>query len=450
MRVLVVTQAEKTHMLSMIPLAWALRAAGHEVQVASQPTLTDAILETGLPASLVGDNHVLYQYLTFHTFLQDAFTGEEEDEGFDMGSVDRPETLGWEYLRDGYRDFVPWWWKIVNDPMLDDLVTLTRSWKPDLVLWEPTAFAASIAAEACGAMHARFLWGMDVTGRMRAAFLRRMVEQPPEEQEDLLADWLGERAARYGVEFSESLVRGHATVDPCPKTLRLEPEPQARHLPVRYIPYNGRAEVPEWLRGAAERPRVCLTLGASTTQRFDSGRMRSIAELLTELARLDAEIVATLPAEQAEELGPLPDNIRIVQYVPLHVLMTDCAAVVHHGGAGTYLTALYHGVPQLILADLVMPRYQFDESLLARGLVAQGAGLQLPGTEMSAGAVAEAVGRLLTDPSFRHRAARLRAEVLDMPSPVDLVPVLEELVAAHRTEGAVTSEGRDARVPGPS
>ena len=43
MRVLFAAHAERTHFYSMIPLAWALRTAGHEVYVASQPALTDDI-----------------------------------------------------------------------------------------------------------------------------------------------------------------------------------------------------------------------------------------------------------------------------------------------------------------------------------------------------------------------------------------------------------------------
>ena len=43
MRVLFATYPERTHFLAMVPLAWALRTAGHEVRVASQPTFTDVI-----------------------------------------------------------------------------------------------------------------------------------------------------------------------------------------------------------------------------------------------------------------------------------------------------------------------------------------------------------------------------------------------------------------------
>ena len=39
MRILFASIAEKTHFLGMVPLAWALQTAGHEVRVASQPEM---------------------------------------------------------------------------------------------------------------------------------------------------------------------------------------------------------------------------------------------------------------------------------------------------------------------------------------------------------------------------------------------------------------------------
>ncbi len=54
MRVLFVTLAASPHFFVQAPLAWALRAAGHEVRVASQPDLMDTITAAGLPATPVG------------------------------------------------------------------------------------------------------------------------------------------------------------------------------------------------------------------------------------------------------------------------------------------------------------------------------------------------------------------------------------------------------------
>ncbi|MFF5115202.1 hypothetical protein ACFY3D_39410, partial [Streptosporangium sp. NPDC000509] len=135
MRVVFVTYAEKTHFLGMVPLAWALRNAGHEVRVASQPELSDVITGAGLTAVPVGKDHMLHRLLTHAESLD-----PDGPAPFDMAE-NRPEMLTWEYLRRGYHDeLVPWWWRVVNDPMIVELTDFCRHWKPDLVIWEPASY----------------------------------------------------------------------------------------------------------------------------------------------------------------------------------------------------------------------------------------------------------------------------------------------------------------------
>ncbi|MFF3444698.1 hypothetical protein ACFYWM_40620, partial [Streptosporangium sp. NPDC002721] len=260
MRVLFTSHAEKSHFLGMVPLAWALRNAGHEVRVASQPELTDVVTGAGLTAVPVGTDHELRRL---------SKVMERVDPGapvFDMAE-DRPEVLTWEHLTWGYGGVVPWWWRVVNDPMIEDLTGFCREWKPDLVIWEPLTYAGAIAAKACGAAHARFMWGLDLTARMRGHYLRVKEGRPPGDRPDVLAQWLGARAAKVGTTFSEDLTTGHFTIDYTPTSLRLE-LPHT-YLPLRYIPYNGAAVVPSWLHGPPAKPRVCLTLGTSATERLD-------------------------------------------------------------------------------------------------------------------------------------------------------------------------------------
>ncbi|ADH70093.1 activator-dependent family glycosyltransferase [Nocardiopsis dassonvillei] len=427
MRVLVVSQAEKTHLLGLIPQAWALRAAGHEVRVASQPALVPVAARTGLPAVQVGRDHLFHQLLTTLKGL-----GFGDSRGFDMTRSD-PEALGWDYLLDGYREFVRLWWHPVNTPMLDDLTDLCRSWRPDLVLWEPTTFAAPVAARASGAAHVRVLWGLDVFSRTRRRFLERAAALSAADREDPLADWLERSARRVGADFSEDLVRGQATLDPYPPGVRLDPEEGVRHIPLRYVPYNGTAVVPDWLRSPGGRRRVCLTLGSAVPEKFDDRYRLPLAELLESVAGLDVEVVATLSAEQSARAGTLPDNVRVVEHVPLHALMPHCDAVVHHGGAGTFCTAVFHGVPQLVLPEFSMAQYVFDEPLLAERITGLGAGLALAGAGMTGGEVALQVGRLLDEPRFAEGARVLRDRAHGMTSPAGLVPVLEELAAEGRS-----------------
>ncbi|MFI6507769.1 activator-dependent family glycosyltransferase [Streptosporangium sp. NPDC050855] len=417
MRVLFVSHAERTHFLGMVPLAWALRNAGHEVRVASQPELTGVITGAGLTAVPVGADHMLQQLLTHGDSLD-----PDAPPPFDMAE-DRPERLTWEYLRRGYHDeLVPWWWRVVNDPMIGELTAFCRHWRPDLVIWEPATYAGAIAAKACGAAHARMMWSLDLFARMRGHYLRVRREQAPHER-DAMAEWLGARGAKVGVAFSEDMTTGQFTIDHTPASLRLDvPLP---YVPLRYIPYNGTAVVPPWLHVPPVKPRVCLTLGTSATERLD-GYSVDVQDILTHLADLDVEVVATLPEKQQAELENVPGNVRLVSFVPLHALAPTCSAVIDHGGPGTVFTVASHGVPQLMAPKL------FDEPVLAENLAARGAGLVLHGRDASGPRVREHLLRLLGEPSFAEAAGRLRAEMEAMPTPNELVGELERLTAEHR------------------
>jgi glycosyltransferase (activator-dependent family) len=420
-RILFAAHAEKTHFLGMVPLAWALQTAGHEVRVASQPELTPVITRAGLTAVPVGTDHRFAMVLKLNAMRDEA-------PEFEFGE-DRPEVLTWEHLKWGYGETVPWWWRVVNDTMIDDLVAFSRWWQPDLVIWESITFAGSIAAVACGAAHARFNWSIDLFGRMRARYVRLRDERPPHDREDVLADWL---AAKAG-DFTEELTTGHFTIDNVPPSLRGDPalglDLGLRYRPIQYVPYNGVAAVPGWLREPAERPRVCLTLGTTATERL-AGYTVSVRDLLGALADLDVEVVATLPEEQQAKLGPVPGNVRLVAFAPLNALAPTCAAVIDHGGPGTLFTTLSHGVPQLVLPSI------FDEPFLAAYLERNGAGLTLPSGEATGDRVREQVVRLLEDPSFAKGARALWEEdMLALPTPNEAVPELERLVLTHRGSG---------------
>ena len=54
MRVLFTTYSQRTHLFSMVPMAWALRTAGHDVRFACQPKFAQEVTQAGLTAVPVG------------------------------------------------------------------------------------------------------------------------------------------------------------------------------------------------------------------------------------------------------------------------------------------------------------------------------------------------------------------------------------------------------------
>ncbi|WP_158890393.1 activator-dependent family glycosyltransferase [Amycolatopsis anabasis] len=428
MRVLFTAYAEKTHFLSMVPLAWALRTAGHEVRVASQPALVDVITQAGLTAVPVGADHTVARVT--QRLLNKRFAERFPDiyDKVRWGRVppydlpDDPARITGDYLESGYTEIVAGY-RMVNEPMIDDVVAFARHWEPDLVIWEPATHAGAIAAKAVGAAHARLLWSLDFFGRMREQFLRYREQAPG--RPDALADWLGEQGAKYGVEFTEDLTTGQFTVDQFPDSLRMDAG--LHYVPMRYVPYPGRAVVPKWLWERPERPRVCLTLGISSTERF-GGYSIGVAEILDALSDLDIEVVATVAESEQAKLGKTPDNARIVSFVPLPALVPTCSAVIHHAGFGTLCTNLLNGVPQLTTPE------QEDAVVSARRVAEQGAAVSIHATEVTGSQVREHLVRLLSDfddSAYRRNAERLRDEMLAMPVPNAIVGDLEQLTGKY-------------------
>ncbi|MET0234362.1 MAG: activator-dependent family glycosyltransferase [Kibdelosporangium sp.] len=420
MRVLFATYPENTHFMAMAPLAWALRTAGHEVCVASQPQFTDVITQAGLTAVPVGTNRDLRQILARD---ENWFRIGQNGMPVPYDSVDWPaDRVTWSYLKDGYDIQVPMWHRMCNVQMIPDLVEFARSWQPDLIVWESSTYAGAIAAAASGAAHARILFSVDGFGVTRERFLKLDAEQPAADRSDPLGDWLASYGPRYGFEFSEELVTGQFTISLVPPTLGVEAG--LRYLPVRHIPYAGRAVVPAWLRAEPERPRVAITMGLSTGDL--TGEAVDLPDIFDELADLDVEIVATLSEAAQRGLKSIPDNVRLVSYVPLHALIPTCTAVMHHGGFGTLLTTAVNGKPQLILP------WNNDGPSFAQKIAAQGAGLALHVFQGSGRPVKDRLTRILREPKFQRAADLLRAEVLAMPAPNEVVGDLEKLTAEYR------------------
>jgi UDP:flavonoid glycosyltransferase YjiC (YdhE family) len=257
-----------------------------------------------------------------------------------------------------------------------------------------------LAAEAVQVPSALFLWGPVGT------------DEPPELR--LMPEDLSGSYPRYGLpELSGKLVRH--VIDPCPAAIR--PPTEAVRLPVRYVPYNGGGALPPWLLAEPGRPRVCLTWSTALT-RMSGPRSYLLPSLVDALAPLDVELVVTATRQDVAALGPVPGSVRVLENCPLGLLLPSCAAVVHHGGAGSTMTAIGAGVPQLAIT------FATEQTANARRLAATGAGLTMLGHEADPDRVRSAVQALVTDPRYRRRAGTLQADLRARPVPARLVGTL--------------------------
>jgi Erythromycin biosynthesis protein CIII-like, C-terminal domain len=143
-----------------------------------------------------------------------------------------------------------------------------------------------------------------------------------------------------------------------------------------------------------ERQRLLLTFSTTVMD----GQVELIERACEAVADLDADAVLTLGQAVARDAVGVPDGIEVIAYADHDRLMPSCAAVVGHGGLGTVLRALAHGVPQLLLP---LGR---DQAFNASRVEQLEAGIRLT-TDAPPERIRDALGDLLTDPRFRAAAA---------------------------------------------
>jgi UDP:flavonoid glycosyltransferase YjiC (YdhE family) len=97
--------------------------------------------------------------------------------------------------------------------------------------------------------------------------------------------------------------------------------------------------------------------------------------------------------------------------------------VVAHGGSGTILGALAHGLPLLVVPQGA------DQHANADAIVEAGAGRCLARDETTVDAIRDSVRALLRNPGHRVAAQRVRAEIEAMPTAAETVSALRSLIA---------------------
>jgi len=390
MRVMLTLWNWTTHLFPMVPLAWSLRAAGHEVVVATQPGLVGAVQRAGLPAVAIGEDidvaGMMGQYVQ-RAQRHDA------------------QLVEWaEMRRFGPRNC--WLGVAACRAMTGPLLEFGRAWRPDVVVYEASTYAGPMVAALLGVPAVRHTWGIDYACLMR-------------EFED---EALAEICAEWGLPGVEPL--GEFTVDPCPPSVQVTVDgptpgvPEVSRVPMRYVPYNGPGVLPPWLLEPRRKPRVCVTWGMSNGQ-FDP-RQVVTGRVVKAIADLGAEVVAAVSAADRELVAA--SGVRVVEGLPFHALLPTCDALVSQGGLGTVMTAIDAGVPHVLVpqrADLI---------LNARQLAAVGAGDFVLPEEGFEDVLREKVAAVL-DGALEGGVRKLQDEMRQLPSP----NVVAEAVVAGRS-----------------
>ncbi|WIV52796.1 nucleotide disphospho-sugar-binding domain-containing protein [Amycolatopsis nalaikhensis] len=382
MRILFTTVALPGHFFPLVPLAWACRAAGHEVLVLSAEHFVPTVLGSGLPGTSSGP--------------AEKFADLVADDRPSEGLAEQRTAHGRVFGRMAAR-------------ALPGTSVAMRAWRPDVVVSERAEFAGPIAAWGLGIPQVELHWGVAALPEYRWG----------------AATELSVQLAARGLEI---LPRPSAVLNPWPPSLRLPHA--AGHTGIRPLAYNGEARVPDWVLRQRRRPRVCLTLGTVVPRTGRSQVAESVADIVGALAELDVELVVAVDDRIAAGWPRLPESVRHVGRMPLSPVFATCDAVIHHGGQGTALTAIEAALPQLVL-----PVFddQFDNG---ESVARAGAGVRMLPDEIAPAAIARQCAEILGRPGYRRAAEVLAAELSAQPTPAEVAEGLAELAAEGAAEAA--------------
>jgi UDP:flavonoid glycosyltransferase YjiC (YdhE family) len=164
-----------------------------------------------------------------------------------------------------------------------------------------------------------------------------------------------------------------------------------------------KAAVPTPLPWPDDDPQPLVLVSFSTG--FEQRNVDKLQRALDGLANLPLRVVATTGGVVAAHELAAPANAIVLNYAAHDPILARAAAVVGHGGHGTAMRALRHGVPMAII-----PGIAGDQPFVAAAVQEWGAGLALP-ADADAGVIGAAISRLIREPRFRQEARR-RAEAL--------------------------------------
>lgn len=351
------------HLLPMLSVVRAAERDGHEVRVATGPDLRGPMTDRGLHAVTVGPTFGEAWSAHESVWADPALTDEQK-------MMDGLVAL---FGRPGLARYA-------------DLVPTTREWRPDVVVHEVLELGGSLLARSLGVPGV-----VHGIGPMFPFYAGLMGP-------------VGEAIGEPGL--WEQASSEHA-LDICPPALQPDgPPPWPAASPVR--PSAGEPgpvppEVAEAL--ASDRPVAYFTLGTvknTDTADFQAG--------LTALEDYDGVVIATTGRRLGpDELGSLPANAVVAEFVPQANVLERAALLVSHSGSGTVLGGLAHGVPQVAL-----PRGT-DQPENAALLARAGAGVVVGPEDFSVETISSAVREVTGDPSYRAAAERVRDQLAAMP-----------------------------------
>jgi UDP:flavonoid glycosyltransferase YjiC (YdhE family) len=383
MRVLVTTLPATGHFNSTMPLAQALKAAGHEVAVCCADAFALAVRAHGMDHLPGGA-----------TDFRQLFAGGPPP---------------------GDRDRARWAQRIAFatrgvEAMLPDLLEHARAWQPDVIVRESAEHAGPLVAEMLRLPHVSIgtgAWsGRDERRAMVADVMDgwcRQLGLPPDPDGHIIFRYL------------------HLAFTP-PRWDGDHVHPQTVHF-IRYEnPERPGEERPAWLDEPRHGPMVFASLG--TVMHSEPGLFEAIIE---GLANEPMTVIAAVGRDaDLARFGTPPPNVRIERYVPQIAVLGEADLFVTHGGFNGTKEALSLGLPLVVLP------IGGDQPYTAERVEALGLGRSIGPDERDAATIRDRVRQVLADPRFRANARQFAADMRALPPMSHAVALVERLVRERR------------------
>jgi UDP:flavonoid glycosyltransferase YjiC (YdhE family) len=360
-RILFTTFPGYGHFHPVVPLATAAVARGDDVRVAAGPEFGSWVRACGLPTVPAGLD------------LDVLFARARGDAKFPGG----PETL-------------QMFTSVAVPPIVADLIELSKTWRPDLIIHEEGESGGPLAAALLGVPCVTHSWAAPA--------------RPKNEQRILLAAMapIWERH-----DAGPPRLRGEIYLDACPPPFQTDAIDTIDNVrPIRPVPFDGPPTTPpEWLTTLA-RPAAYVTFG--TVSQFSQAE--ALQRATDAAAQAVAGVVVTTGPNPVEAIKPPSPSAFVAQYLPQSNVLAHVDVVVSHGGAGTTLGALQHGLPHVVI-----PQHAASQKRNGERIDALGIGICL--TNPDAAALTKAIHDAATDPAYALTAKTLRDSFNDLPSP---------------------------------
>jgi MGT family glycosyltransferase len=158
---------------------------------------------------------------------------------------------------------------------------------------------------------------------------------------------------------------------------------------------------------------------------FEQRNVDKVQRTLDALADLSVHVVATTGGIVAPNELASPQNAIVLNYAAHDPIIRRAVLVITHGGHGTAMRALRHGVPMVVIPGLAG-----DQPFVAAAVQEWGAGRALP-CDAAVDAIRTAAQEVLSTPSFRANARQRAAALAGVDGAANAAAEVEAVLSAN-------------------